>query len=55
MENKNIKIMIEDDEGRYELCIRRTDTNLIARFSSIEEAKEYAKNLGLKSGFKIKS
>ena len=46
--------MIQDEHGDYTICIRRMDTGLLARFDCIYAAEQYAKLVGLKSGFIIK-
>ena len=50
----NYKIMIQDDTGSYNVCIRRTDNNMLARFDCVYAAEQYAKLIGLKSGYVIK-
>ena len=50
----NYKIMIQNDDGFYDVCIRRTDNNMAARFDCAYAAEQYAKRIGLKSGYVIK-
>lgn len=44
----NYKIFIKDENDKYEIAIRRKDTNLLARFDCQYAAEQYAKMLGLK-------
>ena len=44
----NYKIFIKDEQEKYAIAIRRTDTNLLARFDCQYAADQYAKRLGLK-------
>lgn len=48
------KIMIQDDAGSYSVCICRTDDRLPARFDCVYAAEQYAKSIGLRSGYIIK-
>ena len=51
----NYKIMIQDDNGDYAICVRRVEQDrYIARFDCIYAAEQYAKRVGLKSGYIIK-
>ena len=50
----NYKIMIKNDEGFYDIGIRRTDNDMAATFDCIYAAEQYAKRIGLKSGYIIK-
>lgn len=54
MSQGNYKIFISDENKNYSICIRDKDSNLIARFNTLEEAQSYAKEIGLLSGFIIK-
>ena len=50
----NYKIMVQNEEGPYDVCVRRTDNNTIAKFDCIYAAEQYAERIGLKSGYIIK-
>ena len=50
----NYKIMVQNEDGLYDVCVRRTDNNTVARFDCVYEAEQYAKRIGLKSGYIIK-
>lgn len=50
----NYKIMVQNEDGLYDVCIRRTNNNMVARFDCIYAAEQYAKRIGLKSGYIIK-
>ena len=50
----NYKIMIQNDDGFYDVCIRRTDNNMAATVDCVYAAEQYAKRIGLKSGYVIK-
>ena len=50
----NYKIMVQNEGGLYDVCIRRTDNNMVARFDCVYAAEQYAKRIGLKSGYIIK-
>ena len=50
----NYKIMVQNEDGFYDVCIRRTDNNTVARFDCVYAAEQYAKRIDLKSGYIIK-
>ena len=50
----NYKIMVQNEDGLYDVCVRRTDNNTVARFECVYAAEQYAKRIGLKSGYIIK-
>lgn len=50
----NYKIMVQNEDGLYDVCICRTDNNTAARFDSVYTAEQYAKQIDLKSGYIIK-
>lgn len=50
----NYKIMVQNEDGLYDVCIRRTDDNTVARFDCVYATEQYAKRIGLKSGYIIK-
>ena len=50
----NYKIMVQNEDGLYDVCVRRTNNNAVARFDCVYAAEQYAKQIGLKSGYIIK-
>ena len=50
----NYKIMVQNEDGLYDVCVRRTDDDMVARFDCVYTAEQYAKLIGLKSGYIIK-
>ena len=50
----NYKIMVQNDDGLYNVCIRRTDNNTVAGFDCVYAAELYAELVDLKSGYIIK-
>ena len=50
----NYKIMVQNEDGLYDVCIRRTDNNTVAGFDCVYAAEQYAELVGLKSGYIIK-
>lgn len=48
------KIMVQDDAGHYSVCIYNADANSSAGFDCVYAAEQYAKLVGLKSGYIIK-
>ena len=50
----NYKIMIQDDDGFYSICVNKADSHMAATFDCVYAAEQYAKRIGLKSGYIIK-
>jgi len=50
----NYKIMIQDDEGKYNICVRMPENGMIARFDCVYAADKYAKEHGIQSGYIVK-
>ena len=50
----NYKIMVQNEDGLYDVCVRRTDNNTVAKFDCVNAAEQYAKRIDLKSGYIIK-
>ena len=50
----NYKIMVQNEDGLYDVCIRMADNNTAAKFDCAYTAEQYAKQIGLKSGYIIK-
>ena len=50
----NYKIMVQNEDGLYDVCVHRTDNNTVAKFDCVYAAEQYAKRIGLKSGYIIK-
>ena len=50
----NYKIMVQNEDGLYDVCVRSADDNTVARFDCVYAAEQYAKRIGLKSGYIIK-
>ena len=50
----NYKIFVQDEENKYAICVRMVENGLIARFDCVYAAEQYAKSIGLKSGFIVK-
>ena len=46
--------MIQNDDWFYDVCVCRTDNNMVARFDCVYAAEQYTKRIGLKSGYIIK-
>jgi hypothetical protein len=50
----NYKIMIQDDDGNYSICVRMPENGMIARFDCVYAADKYAKEHGVVSGYIVK-
>ena len=50
----NYKIMVQNEDGHYSVCIYNADDNSAAGFDCVYAAEQYAKLVGLKSGYIIK-